>query len=70
MTKKTQPRRDAEYIATQEELLVIDAAVAAIDAGEAASEAEIRAALAKLRLGESIVGHHPRKRGIQPRKMG
>ena len=36
-----------DYVATQEELKVLDAAVASIDAGEAATEAEVRTAFAK-----------------------
>ena len=38
-----------EYVATREELLVIDAAMASIDAGETASEREIEAAFEKFR---------------------
>ena len=38
-----------DYLATQEELRIIDAAMASIDSGEAATEAEIRAAFAKFR---------------------
>ena len=41
------PRND--YVATQEELQVIDAAIASIDAGEVASEVEVEAAFAKFR---------------------
>ena len=37
------------YFATQEELRIIDAAMASIDAGEAASETEIETAFAKFR---------------------
>jgi hypothetical protein len=40
-------RRD--YLATREELRIIDAAVASIDGGEVATEAEIKAAFAKFR---------------------
>ena len=36
-----------DYVATQEELKVIDAAMASIDAGESATEAEVRTAFAK-----------------------
>jgi hypothetical protein len=36
-----------DYIATREELEIIDAAMASIDAGESASAAEIKAAFAK-----------------------
>jgi len=39
----------SEFIATSEELRVIDAAIAEIDAGEIATDAEIRAAFAKFR---------------------
>jgi hypothetical protein len=38
-----------EYIATREELRIIDAAMASIDRGEVASDAEIEAAFAKFR---------------------
>ena len=38
-----------DYLATQEELQVIDAAMASIDAGEVATDAEIKAAFAKFR---------------------
>jgi hypothetical protein len=38
-----------DYFATQEELQVIDAAMASIDAGEVATDAEIKAAFAKFR---------------------
>jgi hypothetical protein len=41
--------RGDEYIATPEELPIIDAAIASIDAGEIASAAEIKAAFAKFR---------------------
>jgi hypothetical protein len=41
--------RSHDYVATQEELRVVDAAVASIDAGEAATDAEIKAAFAKFR---------------------
>ena len=37
------------YLATQEELRIIDAAMASIDAGEAATDAEICATFAKFR---------------------
>jgi predicted transcriptional regulator len=37
------------YLATREELRVIDAAMAAIDAGEVATDAEIKAVFAKFR---------------------
>ena len=36
-----------EYLATREELQIIDAAIASIDAGESVSAAEIKAVLAK-----------------------
>ena len=36
-----------DYVATQEELQIIDAAMASIDAGEAASEREVEAAFGK-----------------------
>ena len=38
-----------DYQATQEELRIIDAAIASIDAGEAATDVEIAAAFAKFR---------------------
>jgi len=38
-----------DYLATQEELRIIDAAMASIDAGEVATDAEIKAAFAKFR---------------------
>jgi hypothetical protein len=38
-----------EYVATPEELAVIDAAIVSIDAGEFATEREIEAAFAKFR---------------------
>jgi hypothetical protein len=37
------------YFASQEELRIIDAAMASIDAGEVATDAEIQAAFAKFR---------------------
>jgi hypothetical protein len=40
---------DAEYFATEEELRIIDEAIASLDAGEFATEAEIEAAFAKFR---------------------
>ena len=40
-----------EYAATQDELKIIDAAIASIDLGEIATEAEIAAAFAKFRRG-------------------
>jgi hypothetical protein len=39
--------KSRNYFATQDELRVIDAAVASIDRGEIATEAEIKAAFAK-----------------------
>jgi hypothetical protein len=41
--------RGNDYVATHEELRVIDAAIASIDAGEVASEREVEAAFAKFR---------------------
>jgi hypothetical protein len=41
--------RGNEYTATQEELQVIDAAMASLDAGESATELEVAAAFAKFR---------------------
>jgi hypothetical protein len=38
-----------DYHATQEELSIIDAAMASIDAGESATDVEIKAAFAKFR---------------------
>jgi hypothetical protein len=42
-----------DYLATREELRIIDAAMAAIDAGEVATDAEIAAAFAKFRSARS-----------------
>jgi hypothetical protein len=36
-----------DYLATQEELRIVDAAIASIDSGEAATDAEVTAAFAK-----------------------
>ncbi|WP_454624578.1 hypothetical protein [Bradyrhizobium cenepequi] len=41
--------RSDGYVATPEELLAIDAAIASIDAGEIATEREVEAAFAKFR---------------------
>ena len=41
--------KSRDYIATQDELRVIDAAMASIDRGEVATEAEIKVAFAKFR---------------------
>jgi hypothetical protein len=38
-----------DYLATREELQIIDAAMASIDAGEAATDAEVKTAFAKFR---------------------
>jgi hypothetical protein len=38
-----------DYLATQEELRIVDAAMASIDAGETATDAEIKAAFARFR---------------------
>jgi hypothetical protein len=38
-----------DYVATREELDIIDAAMASIDAGEVATDTEIKAAFAKFR---------------------
>ena len=38
-----------DYLATREELRIMDAAMASIDAGEVATDAEIKAAFAKFR---------------------
>jgi hypothetical protein len=38
-----------DYVATQEELRIIDAAMASIDGGDFATDAEVRAAFAKFR---------------------
>lgn len=40
-----------EYVATQEELRIIDAAIASIDGGQVASDSEVEAAFAKFRAG-------------------
>ena len=41
--------QDGEYIASPEELKVIDAAIASIDSGEFATDQEVEAAFAKFR---------------------
>jgi hypothetical protein len=41
--------RGDDYVATREELQIIDAAMASIDAGETASELEVEAAFEKFR---------------------
>jgi phage host-nuclease inhibitor protein Gam len=41
--------RGQDYLATQAELRIIDAAIASIDAEESATDAEIRTAFAKFR---------------------
>jgi hypothetical protein len=41
--------RDHNYVATEEELRVIDDAIASLEAGEVATEAEVKAAFAKFR---------------------
>ncbi len=41
--------QDKTYLATQEELRIIDAAMASIDAGETATDAEVQTAFAKFR---------------------
>ena len=41
--------KSGEYVATDEELRIIDEAIASIDAGEFATEAEVEAAFAKFR---------------------
>jgi hypothetical protein len=41
--------RQHDYVATDEELQVIDAAMAAIDAGKIANESEVEVAFAKFR---------------------
>jgi hypothetical protein len=41
--------RGGDYIATREELEIVDAAIASIDAGETVSPAEIKALFAKYR---------------------
>jgi glutathione S-transferase len=43
--------QSGDYLATREELQIIDAAMAAIDRGEVATDAEIAAAFAKFRRG-------------------
>jgi hypothetical protein len=40
-----------EYVASQEELQIIDAAIASIDGGDFATDAEVRAAFAKFHSG-------------------
>jgi hypothetical protein len=41
--------QNREYLATQEELRIIDAAMASIDGGECATEAEVEAVFGKFR---------------------
>jgi len=41
--------RNGKYLATEEELRIVDEAIASLDAGEIATEAEIKAAFAKFR---------------------
>ena len=41
--------RSEDYLATRDELRIIDAAMSSIDAGETATDAEITAAFAKFR---------------------
>jgi hypothetical protein len=41
--------RGRDYLATRQELQIIDAAMTSIDGGEVASEAEIKAAFARFR---------------------
>ena len=41
--------RGEDYQATQEELRIIDSAMASVDAGESATDAEIKAVFAKFR---------------------
>jgi hypothetical protein len=41
--------RGNEYVATREELQIIDAAMASIDAGESATDREVEAAFAEFR---------------------
>lgn len=41
--------RGSDYLATQNELRVVDAAMASIDAGETATDTEIKAVFAKFR---------------------
>jgi hypothetical protein len=43
--------RGDDYIATREELEIIDEAIASLDRGEVASDREIEAALARFRAG-------------------
>ena len=43
--------RGDDYVATREELQIIDEAIASLDRGEAASDHEISAALARFRAG-------------------
>jgi hypothetical protein len=40
-------QQDQDYVATEDELRIIDAAIASIDAGDVASDAEVEAAFAK-----------------------
>ena len=48
-TRSKAELRGRDYLATREELQIIDAAMASIDGGDVASEAEIKAAFARFR---------------------
>jgi hypothetical protein len=59
-----------EYLATREELQIIDAVMASIDAGETASDAEIEVAFAKFQWMRKVLyfsdGKRPYKRIVSP----
>ena len=48
LSESDRAQRD-DYVATQEELLIVDAAMASIDAGEVATDDEVKAAFSRFR---------------------
>ena len=48
-TRPTGEPQSQDYVASDEELQILDAAMAAIDRGEIATDAEVEAAFAKFR---------------------
>jgi hypothetical protein len=49
MTTEPKKLQTRDYLATQEELRIVDEAMASIDGGKVATDAEIKAAFAKFR---------------------
>jgi hypothetical protein len=49
VAKQIESELQGDYLATQEELQIIDAAMTSIDRGEAATDADIKAAFARFR---------------------